>query len=72
MTTNPTPTTCTERPTGAGVARPMGAAAFAPAPWFGFGGNTGGFAIATHAGAYEATKATITDAHRRPGEDAPH
>lgn len=82
MTTNPTPTSCTVRPTGALVARANGFHTAATAAWFAVGTPAGAFATGTagHAGhigakgytAYATAKAIATTTHRRPGEDVPH
>lgn len=73
MTTNPTPTIRTVRPTGAVVARAHGFDTAASAAWFTFAGHAtfGKTACATYK-AHGADKAIATYHHRRPGEDVPH
>lgn len=64
MTPNPTPTACTLRPTGAGVARRFGFTAPTTSAWF--------HTVHVAAKAHKAYTAIATYPHRRPGEDAPH
>lgn len=71
MTTNPTLTRCTVRPTGAVVARATGFGA-AAGTWF-----AAGTAFTAHKAhkantAHTAYAAIATYSHRRPGEDALH